>query len=53
MCDKNFKGKLSSGFDEIPENVVKQCINYIKKHLANISDASFESAVPNRLETAK
>jgi hypothetical protein len=54
MCDKNSKGKLSPGFDEIPENVLKQCINYISKHLADISNASFESSiVPNRLEIAK
>jgi hypothetical protein len=27
---KNLKGKFSAGFDEIPENLVKQCINTLK-----------------------
>jgi hypothetical protein len=27
---KNLKGKLSTAFDVIPENIVKQCITYIK-----------------------
>ena len=51
---KTFKSRLSLHCDEIPENVVKQCINYIKKHLAHIYNASFDSSiVPNRLEIAK
>jgi hypothetical protein len=28
---KNSKGKFSAGFDEIPENLVKQCMKHIKK----------------------
>jgi hypothetical protein len=26
------KGKFSAGYDEIPDNIVKQCIQFIKKH---------------------
>jgi hypothetical protein len=29
--DKNFQGKHSAGIDEIPDNVVKKCIEEIKK----------------------
>jgi hypothetical protein len=36
---KSLKGKLSSGYDEIPECLVKKCINYIKKTLAHIFNA--------------
>jgi hypothetical protein len=28
----SLKGKLSTGYDEIPEYLVKNCINYVKKH---------------------
>jgi hypothetical protein len=28
---KDFKGKLSAGFDEVPDYVVKQCIQFVKK----------------------
>jgi hypothetical protein len=28
---KNFKGKYSAGIDEIPDYVVKKCIEAIKK----------------------
>lgn len=32
VCVTNsLKGKLSAGYDEIPEYVVKKCINYLKK----------------------
>jgi CO dehydrogenase/acetyl-CoA synthase alpha subunit len=28
---KDFKGKLSAGFGEVPDYVVKQCIQFVKK----------------------
>jgi hypothetical protein len=33
---KKLKGKFSTGFYEIPENLVKRCIKHIKKPLTNI-----------------
>jgi hypothetical protein len=28
----SLKGKLSTGYDEIPEYLVKKCINHVKNH---------------------
>jgi hypothetical protein len=51
---KRLKGKCSAGFDEIPEFLVKQCIQNIKKPLAHIYNASFNSGIfPDRLKIAK
>jgi hypothetical protein len=51
---KNLKGKFSAGFDEIPENLVKQCIKHIKRPLTHIYNASFECGIfPDRLKIAK
>jgi hypothetical protein len=51
---KHLKGKFLAGFDEIPENLVKQCIRHIKKPLTHICNASFESSIfPDRLKIAK
>jgi hypothetical protein len=33
---KNFQGKYSAGIDEIPDYVVKKCIEEIKKPLARL-----------------
>jgi hypothetical protein len=47
----NFKGKHSSGFDDVPDLVIKKCTKFIKKPLADISNASFESGIfPDRLK---
>ena len=40
---RNFKGKLSAGFDDVPNLVIKKCAKFIKKPLADISNAPFES----------
>jgi hypothetical protein len=51
---KSLKGKSSPGFDDIPESLVKQCIQYIKKPLTHIHNISFKSGtVPDRLKIAK
>jgi hypothetical protein len=51
---KSLKGKLSSGYDEIPECLVKKCINYVKNPLAHIFNASLSSDIfPDRLKFAK
>jgi hypothetical protein len=50
----NSKGKLSTGYDEIPEYLVKKCINYVKKPLTHIFNASLSSGTfPDRLKLAK
>jgi hypothetical protein len=50
---KSLKGKFSSDFDEIPENLVKQCIKHIKKPLLHIYTASLKSNIlPDRLKIA-
>jgi hypothetical protein len=36
---KDLKDKLTAGFYEIPNHVVKQCIQFIKKPLVNIYNA--------------
>jgi hypothetical protein len=51
---KVLKNKLSAGIDEIPDYVVKQCIQLLKKPLANIYNASLESGIfPDQLKIAK
>jgi hypothetical protein len=32
LVSKGLKGKLSTGYDGIPENLVKRCIEHIKTH---------------------
>jgi hypothetical protein len=50
---KSLKGKLSSGYDEIPECLVKN-VYYVKKPLAHIFNASLSSGIfPDRLKLAK
>jgi hypothetical protein len=34
------KGKFSAGYDEIPDNIAKQCIQFIKKPLTFIFNLS-------------
>jgi hypothetical protein len=51
---KALKNKLSAGIDEIPDCVVKQCINVLKRPLINIYIASLESGIfPDQLKVAK
>jgi hypothetical protein len=51
---KNLKGKFSSGIDEVPDHVVKQCIAYIQKPLAHIYNVSLQSGTfPDRLKLAR
>ena len=51
---RRLKNKLTAGTDEIPEYVVKQCIEQLKVALANIYNASLESGTfPDKLKIAK
>ena len=51
---KSLKGKPTAGDDDIPENIVKQCIQLIKGLLSHIYNLSLTSGVfPNVWKTAK
>ena len=51
---KGLKNKLASGFDDIPDLVVKQCKDHLKKPLTNIFNSSLESGIfPELLKIAK
>jgi hypothetical protein len=48
------KGKVSAGYNEIPDNIVKQCIQFIKKPLTFIFNLSLCSGIgPNQMKIAK
>jgi len=48
------KGKLSAGFDEIPEVLVKQCAHIIAKPLTHIFNLSINSGIfPDSMKKAK
>jgi hypothetical protein len=50
---KNFKGKSSSGFDDVTDSIVKKCMQFVKKPLAEICNASFASGIfPDILKIA-
>ena len=50
---KDLKGKCSSGFDNVTDSIVKKCVQFIKKPLADICNASFASGIfPDRLKIA-
>ena len=50
---KNLKGKSSSGFDGVTEFIVKKCVQFIKKPLADICNSSFASGTfPEILKVA-
>jgi hypothetical protein len=54
ILSKNLKGKLTAGFDDIPENIVKLCIIQLKKPLTHIFNTSFNSGVfPDEWKTVK
>jgi hypothetical protein len=49
----NLKGKRSSGFDDVPDTIVKKCVHFIKKPLTDICNASFETGnFPDRFKMA-
>ena len=51
---KGFTNKLPTGVDEIHDYVVKQCIQFLKKPLTNIYNASIESGIfPDQLKISK
>jgi hypothetical protein len=51
---KNLEDKATAGYDDIPESLVKHCIQLIKKPLAHIYNASFNSGVfPDEWKTVK
>jgi hypothetical protein len=51
---KNFQGKHSAGTDEIPDYVIKKCIEEIKNPLAHLCDASMKCGIfPDRFKIAK
>ena len=51
---KGLKGKHSAGYDDIPERIVKQCIELVRKPLTHIYNVSLNSGVfPNEWKTAK
>jgi hypothetical protein len=50
---RNLKGKCSPGFDNVTNSIAKKCVQFIKKPLADICNASFASGIfPGRLKTA-
>jgi len=50
---KNLRGKCSSGFDGVMDFIVKKCVQFIKKPLADICNTSFASGIfPEILKTA-
>jgi hypothetical protein len=51
---KSLKGKHSVSYDVIPECIVKQCIQLVKKPLTHIYNVSWNSGVfPNDSKIAK
>ena len=50
----NLKGKSSSGFDEVPEFLVKRCTHYIKKPLTHVFNISLRFGIfPDLMKKAK
>jgi hypothetical protein len=51
---KNLKDKVTEGYDDIPESLVKQCIQFIKGPLTHIYNVSLRSGVfPDEWKAAK
>ena len=51
---KSLKNKFTTGYDDIPDAIVKQCIDYFKKPLTDIFNASLETGTfPEQLKIAK
>jgi hypothetical protein len=54
LVTSKLKGKLSAGYDEIPEKLVKFSIQYICKPLTCIFNLSFCIGIfPNQMKIAK
>jgi len=50
---KNLKGKCSTGFDNVMDSRIMKCVQFIKKPLDDICNASFVSGIfPGRFKTA-
>ena len=50
---RNLKGKDSSGFDDVTDSTAKKGVQFIRKPLADICNASFASGIfPDRLKIA-
>ena len=48
------KGKLSTGFNWVPESLIKKCIKTIKEPLAHVCNASLVSGIfPDTMKLAK
>jgi hypothetical protein len=50
---KSLKGKPTSGVDDVPENLVKQCIHPIKGHMSHICLSLNSGVFPDLWTTAK
>ena len=51
---KSLKGKQATGYDDIPQHIVKQCIQAITKPLTHIFSTSFREGVfPEQWKLAK
>jgi hypothetical protein len=42
---KSLKNKFTTGYDDIPDAIVKQCIDYFKKPLTGIFNASLKTGI--------
>jgi hypothetical protein len=50
---QNLKGKRLSGFDDVPDSIVKKCVQFIQRPQTDICNASFETGIfPDRLKIA-
>jgi hypothetical protein len=51
---KSLKNKFTSGYDDVPDAIVKQCIEVLKKPLTDIFNESLESGIfPEQLKVEK
>ena len=54
LNQQNLKNKFTTGYDDIPDAIVKQCIDYFKKPLTDIFNISLETGTfPEQLKIAK
>jgi hypothetical protein len=42
---KHYRGKCSPGFDDLMDSIIKKCVQFIKKPLADICNALFRSGI--------
>jgi len=49
---KNLKGKCSWGFDNVTDSIVKKCVQFIKKQLADICNEFASGIFPDILKIA-